>query len=63
MECSIPTDLWPRLHRRFVDATFALLDSRDGALAFLGNLNELHPSLHFTMESEDDGQLTFTQAR
>ena len=39
-ECRIPDDLWPRLYLRFVDDTFALLDSRDGALAFLGCLNE-----------------------
>ena len=62
-ECRIADDLWPRLYRRFVDDTFALLDSRDGALAILGCLNELHPSLHFTMESEDDGQLPFMDVR
>ena len=62
-ECRIPDDLWLRLYRRFVDDTFALLDSRDGALAFWGCLNELHPSLHFTMESEDDGQLPFMDVR
>ena len=62
-ECRIPDDLWPRLYRRFVDDTFALLDSRDGALAFWGCLNESYPSLHFTMESEDDGLLPFMDAR
>ena len=62
-ECRIPDDLWPHLYRRFVDDTFALLDSRDGALAFLKCLNELHPSLQFTMESEDDGQLPFMDVR
>ena len=62
-ECRIPDDLWPRLYRRFVDNTFALLDSRDGALAFFKCLNELHPSLQFTMESEEDGQLPFMDVR
>ena len=62
-ECRIPDALLPHLYRRFVDDTFALLDSRDGALAFLKCLNELHPSLQFTMESEDDGQLPFMDVR
>ena len=62
-ECRIPDDLWPHLYRGFVDDTSALLDSRDGALAFLKCLNELHPSLQFTMESEDDGQLPFMDVR
>ena len=62
-ECRIPDDLWPRLYRRIVDDTFALLDSRDGALAFLKCLNEFHSSLQFTMESEDDGQLPFMDVR
>ena len=62
-ECHIPDDLWPRLYRRFVDDTFALLDTHDGAFAFLRCLNALHPSFQFTMESEDDGMLLFMAAR
>ena len=62
-ECRIPDYLWPCLYRRFVNDTFGLLDSRDGALAFLRCLNELHPSLQFTMESEDNGQLPFMDVR
>ena len=62
-ECRIPDDIWSRLYRRFVDDTSALLDSRDGALVFWGCLIELHASLHFTMEGEDDGQLPFMDVR
>ena len=39
--------------------TFACLSSRNEALSFFQQLNDLHPSLTFTMDEEKDNQLPF----
>ena len=59
-ESRIPESQWPRLYRRFVDDTFALVESRSSAEKFLKCLNGLHPGvLRFTMEGEENGRLPF----
>ena len=42
-ESRIPESQLPRLYRRFVDDTFALVESRSSAEKFLKCLNGLHP--------------------
>ena len=59
-ESRIPESLWLWLYRRFVDDTFALVESRSSAEKFLKCLNGLHPGvLRFTMEGEENGRLPF----
>ena len=58
-ESLIPDDMWPYIYRRFVDDTFSVVDCQSDALRFLECLNSLHPALRFTMESEENGQLSF----
>ena len=59
-ETRIAPDEWPELYRRYVDDTFSLFSGgKAEALKFLARLNSLHPSLQFTMESEDEGKLPF----
>ena len=51
---------WLDLYCRFVDDTFSLFSGgKPEALKFLNTLNGLHPSLVFTMESEEDNKLPF----
>ena len=59
-ESRIPVEQWPDLYCRFVDDTFSLFSGGNPeALKFLNTLNGLHPSLVFTMESEEDNKLSF----
>ena len=54
---------WPELYRRFFDDTFSIFtEGKDRALQFLKCLNQLHPSLEFTMEGEVDKRLPFLDA-
>ena len=58
-ESSIPEDHWPCLYDRFVDDTFALFNNQERSQQFSEVLNNLHPALAFTLESENDGRLPF----
>ena len=58
-ESRIEDEKWPRFYRRFVDDTFSVFLDEDQALAFFRVLNQLHPALQFTMESEADAKLPF----
>ena len=58
-ETKIPADQWPLFYRRFVDDTFSIFPNELDATNFFRLLNEVHPSLTFTMESESQGQLPF----
>ena len=59
-ESRIPERQWPRLYRKFVDDTFALVESRSSVEKFLKGLNGLHSGvLRFTMEHEENGRLPF----
>ena len=58
-ESQIPDELLPEIYRRFVDDTFSLFFKRSRAFELLECLNNLHPSLEFTMESQVDRKLPF----
>ena len=47
----------PYIYLCYVDYTFACFSSRNEALLFFHCLNDLHPSLTFTMEEEKDNKL------
>ena len=49
----------PFIYLRYVDDTFVSFRSSSDALAFLDILNQLHSSLTFTMEEENNGQSPF----
>ena len=44
----------PFIYLRFVDDTFVSFRSRSDALSFVDKLNQLHSSLTFTMEEENN---------
>lgn len=46
----------PEFYRRFVDDSCSLMPGVDAAIDFLAIVNELHPSLSFTMEIAVDGE-------
>ncbi|XP_072021883.1 uncharacterized protein [Amphiura filiformis] len=46
----------PRFWGRYVDDTFVIIKKSE-VTAFTNHINSLHPSIKFTMEREDDGQL------
>ena len=48
----------PRIWKHYVDATFTILD-RGNIDSFLQHLNNQQPSIHFTMETENDYKLAF----
>ena len=58
-ESKIDTEFWPLLYCRFVDDTFSIFNNDSEALSFFSRLNDLHPDLQFTMESETENQLPF----
>ena len=49
----------PLLYDRFVDDTFAIFNNQLESHDFLDVLNNLHPALRFTAESEHDNRLPF----
>ena len=49
----------PFCYFRYVDDTFVMIRSKADAISFFNLLNSLHPSLRFTMESENNGCLSF----
>lgn len=52
--------LKPRIWRRFVDDTYVIWPhGRDTLPAFLQHLNNISPSIKFTMEIEEDNQIPF----
>ena len=59
LEKKIPRSKFPLLYHRFVDDTFAIFEDNSGVLSFFEDLNQLHPSLQFTMESENKNKLLF----
>jgi hypothetical protein len=56
-----PPDFSPVFYQRYVDDTFILFRDPSHAPLFLDYLNSKHPSMHFTMECERDGQLSFLE--
>ena len=63
VESGIPEKELPLLYDRFVDDAFAIFSDDNEADKFCRLLNELHPSLKFTMESEQLGRLPFMDVR
>ena len=57
-----PFDRFPKpfMYLRYVDDTFVSFKSRNDALSFFDILNNLHSSLLFTMEEENNGELPFS---
>ena len=49
----------PLVYQRYVDDTFAVFPSQADFESFHGQLNDLHPALKFTFETEDHNQLPF----
>ena len=49
----------PFIYQRYVDDTFVRFSSRNEALMFFHKLNDLHPSLSFTMEEKNSNKLPF----
>ena len=49
----------PFIYLRYVDDTFVSFKSCSDALVFFDTLNQLHSSLSFTIEEENNGQLPF----
>lgn len=54
-----PSEFRPLLYKRYVDDSFVLFRSRSHADKFLDYVNNKHPNIKFTMETEKDGQLAF----
>ena len=49
----------PSFYRRYVDDTLVTMPNTESATDFLQVLNNVHPSLSFTMELEHDGSIPF----
>ena len=49
----------PYIHLRYVNDTLACFSSFKEALSFFHCLNDLHPSLSFTIDEEKDNKLPF----
>ena len=49
----------PAFYKRYVDDTLSKMPDVSSASEFLLTLNEIHPSLSFTIELEDNGKLPF----
>ena len=49
----------PTFYKRYVDDTLNIMPDVQAASTFLSTLNEIHPSISFTMELEKNGKLPF----
>ena len=58
-EAKIDVAGWPLMYNRFVDDTFSIFNNQQESLDFFSVLNNLHPALRFTAESEADNKLPF----
>ena len=54
-----PYDFKPVFYQRYIDDTFLLFRDRSHPALFLKYLNEKHENINFTMELENNGQLSF----
>ena len=48
----------PRVWKRYVDDTFIIM-KQNSVRNFLNHLNQQHPSIHFTMETENNNNTAF----
>ena len=49
----------PTFYKRYVDDALSIMPDVQAASTFLSTLNEIHPSISFTMELEENGKLLF----
>ena len=49
----------PEFYKRYVDDTLSIMPNVETAESFLSVLNEIHPSVSFTMELGEHGKLPF----
>ena len=49
----------PEFYKRYVDDTLSIIPNVETAESFLSVLNEIHPSVSFTMELGEHGKLPF----
>ena len=54
-----PLEFKPLFYRRYVDDTFTLFNSIEEANKFLEYINQQHPNIKFTIESENNKKLPF----
>ena len=54
-----PNDFKPVFYRRYIDDIFVLFSSPDHADKFREYLSSKHPSIKFSVEKEENGQLPF----
>ena len=55
-ETKIAKEDLPELYHRYVD-TFSIFENQDIGIKFFHILNNLHPTLRFTMENESENRL------
>ena len=54
-----PSEFKPVLYRRYVDDTYCLFRHREHVDKFLEHINKFHPNIRFTVEVEEDNNLSF----
>ena len=54
-----PLEFRPKLYRRYVDDTFLIFDNEEQAKLFHEYMNNRHPKINFTIETEQNSQLPF----
>ena len=54
-----PQEFKPSIYRRYVDDTFVAFNNHEESLAFLNFINNKHPNIKFTMDTEQDDKLPF----
>ena len=54
-----PADFKPIYYKRYVDDTFIIFKDQNNAQAFLNYINNQHPKIKFTMETERENKLYF----
>lgn len=53
------TTSMPLFYKRYVDDTFVLFQHKEEVNKFHDTINQLHPNLKFTVETEENGKLSF----
>ena len=56
---SLNKNKMPAFYKRYADDTLSKMPDTTAASDFLSALNEIHPSVCFTMEAEDNNKIPF----
>ena len=56
---SCPEEFSPLFYRRYVDDTFVIFKQESHAALFFNFINSQHPNIKFTMEGEQNGNISF----